>query len=356
MGIENLRGRIDQLDEEIVRLLNERARIAIDVREAKRTSAGEVGTTYVPSRERSVLEHVVGSSSGDMPADSLRAIYREIISATRELQRQHTVAYFGGPASFTHAAALLHFGQQCEFVPIGDIHGIFSAVETKAAHYGVVPIENSTEGVIPATLDQFVNSPARIVAETYMEIHHCLLARVPIEQVERVYSHPQPIAQCEGWLRRVLPQAKLIEVSSTPQGAREAADDPNGAAIATKLAADIYDLNILEERIEDYAINRTRFWVIGREVLPPSGRDKTSLLFSTRHEAGSLYRALRAFADYGISLTMIQSRPAKHTAWEYVFFIDLAGHPDDEGVRGAMRELESASVFLRVLGSYPEAV
>lgn len=356
MRIEDLRIRIDEIDTDLVRLLNERARIALEVREAKRTSGGDVGTTYVPGRERTVMEHVLGASTGDMPPDSLRAIYREIISATRELQRQHSVAYFGGPASFTHAAALLHFGQQCDFVPIADIHGIFSAVETKAAHYGVVPIENSTEGVIPATLDQFVNSPVRIVAETYMEVHHCLLARCPLEQVERVYSHPQPIAQCEGWLRRMLPRAKIVEVSSTPQGARQAVDDPTGAAIATKLAADIYDLQILEERIEDYAINRTRFWVIGREVLPPSGRDKTSLLFSTRHEAGSLYRALKAFADHGISLTMIQSRPAKHTAWEYVFFLDLAGHPDDEFVRRAMRELESASVFLRVLGSYPEAV
>ncbi len=356
MSLDDLRARINNLDADIVRLLNERARIALEVREQKRDSEGNLGATYVPGREREVLERVMAASGGDMPNESLVAIYREIISATRELQRQHVVAFFGAEASFTHAAALLHFGQQCEFTPYADIQEIFSAVERSAAHYGVVPIENSTEGVIPATLDQFVNSPIRIVAETYMEIHHCLLARCALEEIERVYSHPQPIAQSQGWLRRHLPKAEIVEVTSSAHGARKAAEDPHSAAVATKLAADLYDLTILEERIEDYTINRTRFWVLGKECPVATERSKTSLLFSARHEAGSLYRALRAFSDHEISLTMIQSRPTKHTAWEYVFFIDFLGHPEQPGVRHALRELEANSIFLRVLGSYPESL
>lgn len=356
MNIEEYRAAIDEVDRELVRLLNERARIALAVGELKRAGQGADAIAYAPDRERDVLTKVVAASDGPLPAESLRAIYREIISASRELQRQHVVAYFGGEASFTHAAALRHFGRGCELKALGDIQEIFSAVERSAVHFGIVPIENSTEGVIPATLDQFVNSPLRIVAETYMEIHHNLLARCQLSEVERVYSHPQPLAQCQGWLRRVLPYATLIEESSSAHGARRAAEDPHGAAIATKLAAELYGLSILEERIEDYVINRTRFWVLGKESPGPSGRDKTSLLFSTRHEAGALYKSLRAFSDHNINLTLIQSRPTKHTAWEYVFFIDVQGHPEDEGVQLAIRELERNSVFVRVLGSYPEAV
>lgn len=356
MGLEDLRQKINELDEQIVRLLNERARISIEVAEEKRKSGDETTVFYRPEREREVLDRVSRANAGVLPTESLRAIYREIISASRELQRQHVVAYFGAPASFTHAAALRHFGRQCEFTAIGDVQGIFSAVERGAAHYGVVPIENSTEGIVPATLDQFINSPVRIVAETYMEVHHNLMATCPLADVRTVYSHPQPLAQCQGWLRRMLPDAKLVEVSSTPIGAQMAREDPTGAAIGTKLAADLFGLSILDERIEDYAINRTRFWILGRETPEPSGRDKTSLLFSTRHESGSLFRSLEAFAAHRINLTLIQSRPTKHTAWEYVFFIDFLGHPNQENVQAAIRELERNSVFVRVLGSYPEAV
>jgi chorismate mutase/prephenate dehydratase len=355
LALDELRDRINGLDQEIVRLLDERARVSLQVAEEKRTS-GDAAVYYRPEREREVLERVAGLSTGVLPTESLRAIYREIISASRELQRHHVVAYFGAPGSFTHAAALRHFGRQCEFTAIADIHGIFSAVERGASNFGVVPIENSTEGIIPGTLDQFVNSPVKIVAETYMEIHHNIMANCALSEVETVYSHPQPLAQCQAWLRRSLPEARLVEVSSTPHGAQAAKEDPTGAAIATKLAADLFQLTILEERIEDYAINRTRFWVLGRETPEPSGRDKTSLLFSTRHESGSLFRSLEAFAAHRVNLTLIQSRPTKHTAWEYVFFIDFHGHPDQENVQEAMRELERNSVFVRVLGTYPEAV
>jgi len=356
MELDELRRRIDSIDEEIVRLLNERAAVALQVGELKRDEEGRIPLAYAPGREREVLERVTSLGGRVLPDESLRAIYREIISASRELQRQHVVAYFGGPASFTHVAALRHFGRQCDLIAIADVQGIFSAVERGAAHFGVVPIENSTEGIIPATLDQFVTSQVKIVAETYTEVHHNLLARCEFDQINTVYSHPQPIAQCQGWLRRSLPKADVVEVSSSAHGAELAAQDPAGAAIATKLAAEMYGLSILEERIEDYAINRTRFWVLGREGQPRCGQDKTSLVFSTRHEAGSLFRSLEAFAAHRINLTMIQSRPTKHTAWEYVFFIDFSGHPEDPEVQGALRELERNSVFVRILGSYPEAV
>ncbi len=356
MPLDNLRKQINELDEQIVRLLDQRARVSLRVAEEKRMAGEPSAVYYRPEREREVLERVARANPGALPTESLRAIYREIISASRELQRHHIVAYFGAPASFTHAAALRHFGRQCQFTPIGDIQGIFSAVERGAAHFGVVPIENSTEGIIPATLDQFINSPVRIVAEAYMEVHHNIMATCPLVEVRTVYSHPQPLAQCQGWIHRMLPEVKLVEVSSTPIGAQMARDDPSGAAIGTKLAADLFGLAILEERIEDYAINRTRFWVLGRETPEPSGKDKTSLLFSTRHESGSLFRSLEAFAAHRINLTLIQSRPTKHTAWEYVFFIDFNGHPNQDNVQAAMRELERNSVFVRVLGTYPEAV
>jgi chorismate mutase/prephenate dehydratase len=355
MSLDDLRARIDEIDREVVRLLNERAQIALSVGGIKRDE-GENDIAYVPGREREVLERVVASSDGTLPDESLRAIYREIISASRELQRQHVVAYFGGPGSYTHAAALRHFGQQCDFTGMNDIQAIFSAVDRSAAHFGVVPIENSTDGVITATLDEFMSSQVRIVGETHTEIHHYLLANCRLAEVRTVYSHPQPIAQCVGYLRRTLPDVEVREVASSPLGAKLASEDPSGAAISTKLSAEIFGLSVLDERIEDHTMNRTRFWVLGRSCPKPSGRDKTSLAFSTRHEHGSLFRSLEAFAAHRINLVMIQSRPVKHTPWEYVFYIDFLGHPDEPHVQAALRELERNSVFVRVLGSYPEAV
>lgn len=352
MSLEELRSQIDELDQKVVALLNERAELVCHIAEEK---ALRSISAYVPGREREVLDNLIRSNRGPLSDEALKNIYREIISASRSLERQETVAFYGSPASFTHTAAVRNFGSECEYLPFSDIQAIFTAVEKGTATYGVVPIENSTEGVVPATLDAFIGSPLRISAETYMEIHHNLLSPTSLDHVQRVYSNFQCLAQCHSWLRANLPHAELVECSSSSKGAEAAAQDEHSAAIATRLAAELYGLNILAERIEDYAINRTRFWILGNADNSPTGRDKTSILFSTQHKVGALYEALGVLARHRINLTLIQSRPLKHTPWEYVFYADVEGHSADPAVAESIRELEEHAVFVRVLGSYPVA-
>ena len=350
--IERLRKEIDEIDREIVNLLARRAKAAQAIGRIKNDSNMPI---YAPARERAVLDNIVAQNEGPLPASSLKSIFREIISACRALEQRPKIAYFGMPASFTHMAALKTFGSECVFVPHNDIRDIFSAVVKGSANYGVVPIESSTGGIVPETVDQFIDSPLLISGEAYLDVHHYLLSKGTLEEVKRVYSHAQPFAQCEQWLRENLPGAELITEASTSHAAqRAAAEGPGAAAISTELAAELYDLNIIAERIEDRAINRTRFWIIGQCENPPTGRDKTSLLFSTRHEAGALYRALETYARHNINLTMIQSRPSPNRPWEYVFFVDFQGHVSEPHVEQALRELERCSQFVRVLGAYPE--
>ncbi len=356
MNIDDCRRRIDELDAEIVRLLNERAECARLLFEDKRKNDQPV---YSPGRERQVLERVSEASSGPLPPNAVRAIYREVISACRAVQRPITVAYWGPPASNTHVAARRHFGSTSEYLECGSVAEVFRIVERDKADFGVVPVENSTEGVVAYTLDQFLQGDLHICAEIFVPIHHNLLSNAAsLDAVKRVYTMFQATAQCREWIGRNLQHVELVETTTTARGADLASRDPEAAAIANLAAAEQYGLGVLAEQIEDNPRNRTRFWVIGRLQPPPSGRDKTSILFATQHRPGALARALGPLADHDVSLTFIESRPTKQRPWEYVFFIDLQGHigdGEDSPINQAIRDFEPHCIFTRILGSYPEA-
>jgi chorismate mutase/prephenate dehydratase len=356
MAIEQYRQRIDALDADITRLINERARCARAIGEAKSRSDA---AAYAPDRELQVLDRIAARNEGPLPNAAMQAIYREIISACRALEKPLTVAYWGPPASNTHVAATRRFGSQAQFLETPSVAEVFAQVERGAADYGVVPVENSTEGVVSHSLDQFLNSDLQICAETFVPIQHNLLSHASsLREVRRVYTMFQATAQCRNWLSRHLPQAELIETTTTARAAEMAAGDREAGAIANLAAADYYGVPALVEHIEDNPRNRTRFWVIGRQQSAPSGRDKTSILFSVSHRPGALVNALRTFAEHEASLTFIESRPTKQTPWEYVFFIDVQGHVSegpDSPLGKALPRFTEQCLFLRVLGSYPEA-
>lgn len=356
MRIDDHRRRIDALDVEIVRLLNERAECARLIGESK---ARADRIAYVPDRERQVLERVSACNTGPLSDTALHFIYREIISACRALERPMTVAYWGPPASNTHVAARQRFGAQAEFLETGSVTEVFNQVQRGKADFGVVPVENSTEGVIAHTLDMFLQCDLQIGSEIYVPIQHNLLSNASsLEKLKRVYTMFQATAQCREWIESQLGHVELVEATTTARGAALAAQDPEAGAIANLAAAEYYGLNVLAEHIEDNPRNRTRFWVIGRIQPPPSGRDKTSILFSVRHEPGALAHALAAFERYKVSLTFIESRPTKQTPWEYVFFVDVQGHTEegpDNALQKALAQLKKLCLFVRVLGSYPEA-
>lgn len=353
VDISDLRKKIDEIDEELVRLINERARCALEIGKIKGKNERSI---FAPEREKQVMAGVLKKNRGPLSDASLGAIYREIISACRALEKPITVAYLGPAGSYSHIASILKFGESTEFLPVNTIPDVFSAVEHNEANYGVVPVENSTEGVVSHTLDMFLLSDLRICAEIYAPISHNLLsAGTDITQIKRVYSIAQAIAQCRNWLATHLPGVEILEVSSTAKAAKMCEGYPTSAAVASSLAAKEYGLNILAEGIEDNPHNKTRFLVIGYSKPEPSGSDKTSIVFSVPHKAGSLYNALRVFDEAKINLTMIESRPTKQMPWEYVFFIDFQGHEEDEHVKKALAQLRSIALFVRVLGSYPEA-
>ncbi|MBI3912434.1 MAG: prephenate dehydratase [Armatimonadetes bacterium] len=356
MDINAYRQRINELDEEIVRLLNERAECARAIGQVKEDT--ELAT-FAPAREAEVLDHILRVNQGPIEQEAMGAIYHEIISACRALERPTTISYWGPPASNTHVAARQRFGGQARYVPAETISRVFSQVEQGHADFGVVPVENSTEGVVTHTLDSFLETNLLICAEVYVQIHHHLLSHASsLADVQRVYTMPQATAQCRSWLAHSLPHVELVEVTTTARAAEVAAHEAGAAAIANKTAAEFYGLNILAERIEDNPRNRTRFLVLGHIQPPPTGKDKTSLLFAVRHEAGALYRALSPFEKYDISMTMIESRPTKLTPWEYVFFIDLQGHVEtgaDSAMRRALAQFQQQCLYVKVLGSYPEA-
>jgi chorismate mutase/prephenate dehydratase len=355
--IRALRRQIDDLDQQIVSLLSARAACAREIGEAKDGANLQV---FDPAREEQVLRRIAGINQGPLTAAGLSAIYREIISACRALERPVSVAYWGPPASNTHLAAEQRFGPEGTFLPMQTVADVFGEVERGKAHYGVVPVENSTEGIVSLTLDMFLDSPLQVCAEIYVEIHHYLLSRASsLREVRRIYTMPQATAQCQAWLRRQLPGVELVDVTTTARAAQIAAGEPDAAAIANRAAAEEYGLNVLAEEVEDNPRNRTRFLVIGEQQPAATGRDKTSILFSVRHEPGALARALHVLEKHGISLTMIASRPTKLTPWEYVFFIDVQGHaadPEDKSrLLAALPEFEARCLFVRILGSYPEA-
>jgi chorismate mutase/prephenate dehydratase len=351
--LDQLRRTIDGCDRRIVSLLNRRAEAARRIGRWKRQRQGDV---YVPAREKQVLDHVRRLNTGPLPDEAILAIYREVMSASLALERPLTVAYFGPPSTFTHQAARRRFGAGVTYAAHDTIPDVFGAVEKGAADYGVVPVENSTEGAVTHTLDQFPLTPLRICAEIYLTVAHHLLAACPLRRVRRIYSHPVVFGQCRRWLNAEMPRAELVPVSSTARAADMAARERHGAAaIAGIMAADLYRLKIVARDIQDFSDNTTRFLVIARRFGGATGDDKTSVLFSVRHRAGALCGALQTFKRHGLNLTRIESRPSRHKAWEYLFFVDLEGHADDRRVQAALRGLRRHCTLLTVLGSYPKA-
>ncbi len=357
--LNRLRSQIDRLDQKILGLLNDRSRVVLHVGKVKETSHKEV---YAPQREKKLLDRLTGRNRGPFPNHALRAVFHEILSASRALQSPLKVAYFGPAASFTNLAALKQFGRSTDLAPEPSISKVFDAVEHDRARFGVVPIENSTEGIVGATLDAFVDSTLSIVAEITLPISHHLMARgvgatgrSPLRGIKRIYSHPQAIAQCRNWLDENAPNLPVVEVENTARAAERAAEESDAAGIAGEHAAEMYGLKILRRNIEDNPNNRTRFVVIGRKSPPRSGNDKTSVLFSVKDEVGVLYRMLEPFSKNGINLTKIESRPLKKKVWEYIFFLDMDGHSEERKVREAIRGLDKKCLFLKLLGSYPKA-
>ncbi len=350
MSLDELRRRIDEIDDRILELLVERARLAARVGALKEANDTPV---YAPDREAALLRRLSGGDVAPLDAEAVEAVFREIISACRGLQRVPAVAFLGPEHTFTHLAARKRFGHRARFVPAGSIVEVFDAVERGNADFGVVPIQNSTEGVVGTTLDSLLETPLHICAEVYVQVNHYLAAAGSLAEVTRVYSHPQVLGQCRRWLHANLPGVEQVATSSSSAAAEAAAADPSIAAICTREAAQAYGLTVLAEKIEDVADNRTRFFVIGDLNVPATGSDKTSLVFSTPHRAGTLHAALGAFAEHGINLTLIESRPARGRLWEYVFFVDFEGHQHDPGPAAALDRLRDFCPLLKILGSYP---
>jgi len=354
--LQSLRERIDTLDQQIQHLLNERARCAQHVAQAK-IEQGELGDFYRPEREAEVLRHVRERNQGPLGDVEITRLFREIMSACLALEKPLLIGYLGPEGTFTQAAVLKHFGHSVQTQAQPAIDVVFREVEAGDCNYGVVPIENSTEGVVNHTLDMFLRSPLRICGEVSLRIELHLLSRESeLAAVQRVYAHQQALAQCREWLDANLPRAERIAVSSNGEAARRVAQESGAAAVAGEAAAEVYGLTRLASRIEDEPGNTTRFLVIGKQAVGRSGQDKTSLLIAVKNEPGALYRMLEPMARHGLSMTRIESRPSRRGIWDYVFFVDIEGHVDDEKVMAALKELEQHANFFKVLGSYPRAI
>jgi chorismate mutase/prephenate dehydratase len=350
MGLDEWRTRIDDIDRQLLRLLSQRAELSLEIGRAKRESGEPV---LVPEREQEILDELARLNPGPLPAGAVRRIWSRSCRLPRSPAPVSAVSILG-PQAPTHLAALRHFGSSAEFLPVRGIPEVFDEVERGRADVGVVPIENSSEGVVNHTLDGLIDSELLICGEASLEIHHNLLSRAgDLADVKRVFSHPQALAQCRGWLNRNVPDAEVVEMTSTSAAAEQTALDPTTAAIATELAGQLYRVPALRERIEDYANNVTRFLAIGRRAAGRTGRDKTSILFSIRDEVGTLHRILEPFASARLSLTKIESRPTRRRPWEYVFFVDFEGHRDDPVTQGVLAAVRERCLFLKVLGSYP---
>jgi len=350
MNIPEHRKAIDQLDAKIVKLLNERTQHVLEIGAIKFKAGEEI---YAPHRELAVLQRVCRLNKGPITNDALRAIYREVMSSALSLQKTMRIAYLGPEATFTHQAAIRRFGSSLRYGPQKTITDVFAEVSKNRADYGVVPIENSTEGVVTHTLDMFVDSDLKIVSQIVLRVQHCLLTNARKTQIKKLFAHPQALAQCRAWVQNNLPRVEIIETSSNARSAELASTEDDTAAIAGLLAAEKYGLRVVEYDIQDNAANATRFLVLGRQCSPPTGRDRTSLMISLVDKVGALHRALAAFRRYRLNMTKIESRPSKRKAWEYFFFIDCDGHVSDHKVAKAIAELEQQCSFVKVLGSYP---
>lgn len=365
--LDQVRVEIDAIDREIQELINRRAGCAQQVAEIKmeeiaeareRGESGEEPVFYRPEREAQVLNRIKQRNDGPLAGENVAFIFREIMSACLALERPLQVAYLGPEGTFTQAATIKHFGHAVISIPQGTIDSVFNQVAAEDCNYGVVPVENSTEGMVSHTLDNFMDSSLKICGEVEMQIHHHLLAsaQTSADNLTRICAHQQALAQCRGWLDQYFPQLEQVAVSSNGEAARLAAMEEGVAAIAGDMAADQYGLEKLYENIEDSADNTTRFLIIGRDEIPPSGQDKTSIIVSSRNRPGALFDLLEPFRDAGVSLTRIDTRPSRTEKWAYVFFIEFEGHLQDELIAGIVSALEEQSILLKPLGSYPKAV
>lgn len=351
LAITGLRRDIDKIDERILDLINKRLLLASEIGKIK----AKQGDRMVDgARESALVKRLLSLNSGPLSKHALRHIFTEIIAAAREIQTPQRVAYLGPEATFTHIAAVNHFGRSVTFAPQGSIRDVFSEVEKGAFHYGVVPVENSIEGAVNYTLDLFFESELKICAEIYYAISHDLLSIDPdLSDIRTIYSHPHAFAQCRKWLEKHLPQAALVECSSTAEAARKASGENGTAAIASQEAAQSYKLEVLGSRIEDASRNVTRFLVIGKDDIGRTGADKTSLMFVTSHVPGALFKVLKPIADANINMVKLESRPSKHENWNYFFFVDLEGHISDTKVKETVDAMKKLCLFLKLLGSYP---
>jgi chorismate mutase/prephenate dehydratase len=352
MSLEELRKKIDELDHQLVKLLNERARVVVEIGKLKTRTDKPV---YSPDREKDVLARIVKINEGPLPDGCLIAIWRELMSGSFVLERPLRIGYLGPAGSFSHTAAMLKFGQSVEYEPLVDITSIFDEVSKGHCDLGLAPVENTMGGGVIETLDALVDSNVKVCAEVMMAIHHSLLGNCSLEEIEKIYSKPEVFAQCRNWLSATFKGAQTIPVASTAKAAQMAANEPGAAAIGSNVAAELYGLRIICENIEDIANNITRFLVISREDARPTGEDKTAILFSTAHKAGALADVLDVFKRYDINMTNIESRPSKKRQFEYYFFVDFLGHRTDKNVREGMEEARKHCLQLSILGSFPRA-
>jgi chorismate mutase/prephenate dehydratase len=351
MSIDELRAQIDALDRQLVSALTRRAELACDIGKLK----GPDGPTYSPEREAQVLKHVSELADGALSAEAIRTVYREVISVCRALEVPITVAYPGPPGSFTHEAAVSRFGSSVRYTATRDIASVFTELAQRRADYGVVPVETSMAGGVSDTLDMFPDYDETLCGEIVLDIHLNLLARSAEEDITTIYSKPEALSQCRGWLATNCPHADQVDVATTSKAAEMVAQAPGAAAVASRLSAELYGLSVVAANIEDHARNRTRFLVLGHDPVGPTGADKTTVMVTIKDEVGALFRLLRPIEKYEINLSWIESRPSKREAWDYVFFLDMAGHAGDEPLSRLIDELRQHASYLRVLGSFPAA-
>lgn len=353
--IKKLRYEIDEIDKKIQHLLNKRVSIAQQIAHLKSNAQNQ--DFYRPEREAQVLRIIMDRNEGPLSDKAVAALFREIMAVTLAAESPIKIGFLGPQGTYSQAAAIKHFGKAAETVALTTVDEVFRAVEKGETNYGVVPIENSIEGVVTHTLDKFLDSPLQILGEVHVRIRHQLLSNSPaLDHIEVVFAHSQSLAQCRGWIAAHLPSVKLEPVSSNAEAARTAAQQPGSAAIASSHAGEIYELNVLAGDIEDDPANTTRFLVIGKESPPVSGNDKTSLIVSSKNKPGALHRLLSPFSAHNISMTRIESRPSRQALWEYVFFIDIEGHQDEPNIRNALNELDDEAAFLKILGAYPKSI
>ncbi len=353
-SLKRLRTQVDKLDQSLLNLLNQRGKLVQHIGALKEKYGQSI---FVPGRERAHLADLKAKNKGPLPDEAVQGLFSEVIHACRNLQKELQVAYFGPEASFSHAAALKSFGRSAALIPVRTISEVFAEVDKGRADFGVVPIENSTGGGVYHTLDMFVESPLSICAELELPVHHYLLGRSSksLDNVKTLFSHYQALAQCRNWVDAHLPNARVVESTSTAEAALQASKTKGSVAIASKLAADQYGLEILAPRIEDVMQNYTRFLVIGTAEPQPTGNDKTSIMFSIKDRPGALFDILVPFKKFKLNLSKIESRPTRQKAWEYIFFVDFKGHRSESRVQKALELLERSCVFLKVLGSYPRS-